>query len=282
VVGYKDCCIHVDTKKRPIVTHSVTSKTINTPTHKIQMSRQYVSPAGLRRDGRRPHEIRRLRCRFGPVGDCDGSVYLEHGCNKILAVVRGPRALASRSQGQFDRATVRCTYTQAPFAKTEHRKIRSRDRRTAQIASNITKTFEAVIQTHLYPRSEISIEIQVLQSDGGCVASAMNATTLALFDAGIPCSDYVVSCTAGHLDKRPLLDLNYEEESSGGPMVHIAMAPSTSTIITTEMISKMPVEAFEETLLLAQQGCMQMYELFKTSVKERVLELHTSKHHGGE
>ena len=159
------------------------------------MSRQYVNPAGLRRDGRRPHEIRRLRCRFNPVGSCDGSAYLEHGCNKIIAVVRGPRALASRAQGQFDRATVKCTYTQAPFAKTEHRKIRSRDRRTEQIAASIQKTFESVIQTHLYPRSEISIEIQVLQSDGGAVSSAINATTLALFDAGIPCTDYVVSFT---------------------------------------------------------------------------------------
>ena len=238
------------------------------------MSRQYINAAGLRRDGRRTQEIRRLRCRFGPIGSCDGSAYVEHGCNKILAVVRGPRALASRSHGQFDRATITCTYTQAPFAKTEHRKIRSRDRRTEQIAASIQKTFEAVIQTHLYPRSEISVEIQVLQSDGGALSSAINATTLALFDAGIPCSDYVVSCTAGHLDKRPLLDLNYEEESSGGPMVHIAMTPSNSNILTTNMTSKMSIESFEETMHLALDGCRQMYDLLKASTKERVLELH--------
>ena len=79
------------------------------------------------------------------------------------------------------------------------------------------------------------------------------------------------------MDKQPLLDLNYEEESSGGPMVHIAMAPSTSTIITTEMSSKMPVEAFETTMELAQEGCVQIYELFKTSVKSRVLELHNAR-----
>lgn len=135
------------------------------------MSRQYVNPAGLRRDGRRTHEIRRLRCRFGPIGSSDGSVYLEHGCNKILAVVHGPRALASRSQGQFDRANIHVTYTTAPFAKTEHRKIKNRDRRSEKIAATIQSTFESVVQTHLYPRSEIAVEIQVLQSDGGAVSS---------------------------------------------------------------------------------------------------------------
>ena len=89
--------------------------------------------------------------------------------------------------------------------------------------------------------------------------SAINATTLALFDAGIPCKDYVVSCTAGHLDKCPLLDLNYEEESSGGPMVTVSMAPSTGVILTTEMISKMSIDAFEETMKLSQDGCQQIY-----------------------
>ena len=242
------------------------------------MSRQFVNAAGLRRDGRRTHEIRRLRCRFGPIGSCDVSAYVEHGCNKILAVVRGPRALKARSQSQFDRATIKCTYTQAPFAKTEHRKIRSRDRRTEQIASSIQKTFESVVQTRLYPRSEISIEIQVLQSDGGAVAAAINATTLALFDAGIPCSDYVVSCTAGHLDKRCLLDLNYEEESSGAPLVHIAMTPSNSNIVTTNMTSKMSIEAFEETMKLALDGCGQIFDLLKASTKERVLQLHQASH----
>ena len=146
-----------------------------------QMSRQYVNPAGLRRDGRRTHEIRRLRCRFGPIGSSDGSVYLEHGCNKILAVVHGPRALASRSQGQFDRANISVTYTTAPFAKTEHRKIKNRDRRSEKIAATIQSTFESIVQTHLYPRSEIAVEIQVLQSDGGAVSSYVLFFVLGLY-----------------------------------------------------------------------------------------------------
>ena len=84
--------------------------------------RAFVSSAGLRRDGRRPREVRRLKYQFGVYGDCDGSVYLEHGCNKVLVSVRRPRAYEKRSAAQFDRATVTCTYQLLSFARTEHRR----------------------------------------------------------------------------------------------------------------------------------------------------------------
>ena len=221
--------------------------------------RAFVSSAGLRRDGRRPREVRRLKYQFGVYGDCDGSVYLEHGCNKVLVSVRGPRACEKRSAAQFDRATVTCTYQLLSFARTEHRKAHLRDRRSEQVAMSVRRSFESVIQTHLYPRSEIAISVQVLQADGGEVSAAINATTLALLEAGIPCTDFVVSCTAGHLDKTALLDLNYEEENSGGPVISVSMLPSTANLLTTELTSKMSVDAFEETLVLAQAGCVQIY-----------------------
>lgn len=40
-------------------------------------------------------------------------------------------------------------------------------RRLVEFAAAVKATFEPVIQTHLYPRSQIDIFIQVLQQDGG-------------------------------------------------------------------------------------------------------------------
>lgn len=40
-------------------------------------------------------------------------------------------------------------------------------RRILEFAASIKATFEPVIQTHLYPRSQIDIYIQVLEQDGG-------------------------------------------------------------------------------------------------------------------
>jgi hypothetical protein len=39
--------------------------------------------------------------------------------------------------------------------------------RLQEVGASIRQTFEPVIMTHLYPRSEISIHVSVLSADGG-------------------------------------------------------------------------------------------------------------------
>lgn len=46
--------------------------------------------AGLRLDGRKPHEMRPLQSKIGLIQHADGSCYLEQGLNKVLALVQGP------------------------------------------------------------------------------------------------------------------------------------------------------------------------------------------------
>uniref|UniRef100_A0A7N1A7J9 Exoribonuclease phosphorolytic domain-containing protein n=1 Tax=Kalanchoe fedtschenkoi TaxID=63787 RepID=A0A7N1A7J9_KALFE len=72
-------------------------------------------------------------------------------------------------------------------------------RRSTEISLVIRQTMEACILTHLMPRSQIGIFVQVLQADGGTRSACINAATLALNDAGIPMSD------AGYLNNTPLL-----------------------------------------------------------------------------
>ena len=52
---------------------------------------EYMNLSGLRMDGRRPTEVRRIKCRFGLLEGVDGSVYYEQGNTKVLAAVYGPR-----------------------------------------------------------------------------------------------------------------------------------------------------------------------------------------------
>ena len=54
------------------------------------------------------------------------------------------------------------------------------------LALSIKQTFESVILCSLFPRSQISIFVNIVQTDGGSLTAALNATTLALMDAGIP------------------------------------------------------------------------------------------------
>jgi hypothetical protein len=51
---------------------------------------QLLSEYGLRVDGRRPNELRQIRCKLGVFNQPDGSAYLEQGNTKVLAAVYGP------------------------------------------------------------------------------------------------------------------------------------------------------------------------------------------------
>lgn len=78
-------------------------------------------------------------------------------------------------------------------------------RRSLEVATFIRQTFEPVILTSQFPRSQIDIYVQVFQHDGGILQCAINAATMALIDAGIPMTDYVCACSAGCIDRVPVL-----------------------------------------------------------------------------
>jgi polyribonucleotide nucleotidyltransferase len=54
--------------------------------------REYITPEGLRLDGRKPDELRKIRCKLGILSSrADGSAYYEQGNTKVIATVYGPR-----------------------------------------------------------------------------------------------------------------------------------------------------------------------------------------------
>ena len=60
---------------------------------------ELLSDQGLRADGRRAGELRRIRCRQGVFGQADGSAYLEQGNTKVLAAVYGPHEAGRKTGG---------------------------------------------------------------------------------------------------------------------------------------------------------------------------------------
>lgn len=53
-----------------------------------------LTDQGLRFDGRRANELRKIRCKLGVFDQPDGSAYLEQGNTKVLAAVYGPHQVS--------------------------------------------------------------------------------------------------------------------------------------------------------------------------------------------
>ena len=171
-------------------------------------AREFLSPEGLRLDGRRAGEIRRLNCALGTL-HADGSAYVELGNTKVLARVSGPREASARMRGAaLERAQLAVEFASVPFASGQYKPQSRADRTSVDIAAAVRRTFEPVVQTQLYPRSQIEVSLTLLQADGGVRAAAINATTLALIDAGVALSDLVCACSAGMIGTALLLDLS--------------------------------------------------------------------------
>ncbi|RYR21088.1 hypothetical protein Ahy_B03g066333 isoform A [Arachis hypogaea] len=252
---------------------------------------EYVSPEGLRLDGRRPMEMRQIRAEIGAVSRADGSAIFEMGNTKVVAAVYGPREVQNRSQQMSDQAlvknnfflikllcilclgSIRCEYSMANFSTGDRKRKPKGDRRSTEISMVIRQTMEACIMTHLMPRSQIDIYVQVLQADGGTRSACINAATLALSDAGIPMCDLVTSCSAGYLNSTPLLDLNYVEDSAGGPDVTVGILPKLNKVTLLQMDSKLPIDILENVMQLATEGCKAVANYIREILLENTKQL---------
>lgn len=142
---------------------------------------------------------------------------------------------------------------------------------------------EAAILLHLYPKSMIEIVVWVLADDGGRLCAAINATTLALIDAGVPLKDLVCACSAGlGPDDATLVDLNRREESSSGgqPAVHMpcAMLPQRGTIVLSQCEARLPsLAVLEKVLEAAMDGCRAVFDILQAAIRERATTLITSR-----
>ena len=132
------------------------------------------------------------------------------------------------------------------------------------------------MHTHLYPRSTISVGLHVLSQDGSLLAALVNAATLALVDAGIPMTDYLVACTAGSTSSHaagdegadPLVDLNAQEEQElPGPT--LATLGATDRVVALVCESRVQVSRIEGMMATAADGCGGIRKFLDDVVREK-------------
>lgn len=144
------------------------------------------------------------------------------------------------------------------------------------MAATLSSAFQTNIFTHLFPHSTITLSLHLLSSDGSVLAALLNASTLALIDAGIPMRDYLCACTAGSTSSYssndesadPLLDLNAQEELEL-PFLTVATLGGSDSVSVLVMETKVQVGRLEGMLAVGVDGCKQVREVLDAVVRER-------------
>lgn len=223
---------------------------------------------GLRVDGRRLDELRPLKLEVGILDKADGSAYIEHGKNKILAAVYGPREAHPKHIALADRAVVRCRYHMAPFS-TDERKSPAPSRRELELSKVIRESLEPAIMSEYFPRATIDIIIEVLQADAGTRCAGITAASLALADAGIPMRELVAACAAGKVEGKVVLDLSDIEDKQGDADLPVAFMPKSNVIGLLQMDGSLTEEEFKQALDLATDACQRIYDMQREALKQK-------------
>jgi len=229
-----------------------------------------IDKKGIRLDGRKSDELRPIKLEVGVIPNADGSAYVEHGKNKILAGVYGPREVHPKHLALQDRTVLKCRYHMAPFSVQE-RKSPAPSRREIELSKVIRESLEPSIFMEYYPRTMIDVFIEILQADGGTRCASITAASLALADAGIPMRDLVVACAAGKADDTIVLDLMDEEDKQGKADVPVALMPNLNAITLLQMDGKLTHEEFENAVNLAIDGCKKIYSMQKEALKAKYI-----------
>jgi exosome complex component RRP41 len=229
-----------------------------------------IDKKGLRLDGRKIDELRPLKLEVGILPNADGSAYVEHGKNKILVGVFGPREMHPKHLSMADRMVIRCRYHMAPFSVPE-RKSPAPSRREVELGKVIRESLEPSVFNDLYPRTGVDVFIEVLQADGGTRCASITAASLALADAGIPMRDLVVACAAGKVDDQVVLDLMDEEDKLGVADVPVAYMPSLNAITLLQMDGILTPEELEKAINMAMDGCKKIYAMQKEALKTKYM-----------
>lgn len=227
-----------------------------------------IDERGLRVDGRGLYELRPVKIEVGILDKADGSAYLEHGKNKILAAVYGPREAHPKHIALTDRAVVRCRYHMAPFS-TDERKSPAPSRRELELSKVIREALEPAIMSEYFPRATIDIFIEVLQADAGTRCAGITAASLALADAGIPMRELVAGCASGKIEGKVVLDLSDVEDKKGEADLPVAFMPKSNVISLLQMDGSLSEEEFKQALDMSTDACRKIYEMQREALRQK-------------
>lgn len=230
---------------------------------------EVVNKHGVRQDGRKLTEIRRLKCIIndGVQRGVDGSVYFEQGQNKLIVSITGPVPSSNNlaSSNSSLGSQVSCNFRLSPLSSQDRRKRGKNDRFCIESGLIISRTFSSVIYD-LSLRSQVIINITVLENDGSIRSAAINATSIALAVSGISMKDLIVSATCGLYGEQTLYDLTLTEMESlkGTLLMAINSTDEEVSPVTIDLNTRLDTRIIESLMTETFNACKQ----FSTEIRK--------------
>ncbi len=237
----------------------------------------------LRPSGRQHDEMRPVTLEAGVVKHAEGSCLVKFGDTHVLCTaslenqvppfLRGSgRGWVTAEYGMLPRATSERTRREAAAGKQSGR--------TQEIQRLIGRSLRAVTALELLGERQIIIDCDVLQADGGTRTAAITGGFVALHRcltfmtatgliARHAIKDHVAAVSSGIYEGKPVLDLDYAEDSTAGTDANFVLTGSGGLIEIQGTAEGAPFseEDLSQLLGLARKGIGMLVQAQKVALK---------------
>ena len=215
----------------------------------------------MRPSGRRPDQLREVSLEPGVAAHAEGSCMVKFGRTHVLCTASLENTVPSFLKGT-GKGWVTAEYGMLPRATGERMRreaaVGKQSGRTLEIQRLIGRALRAVTDVKGFGERQIVIDCDVIQADGGTRTAAITGAFVALHKCfelmkrdqmikTIPLKDHVAAISCGIHNANPVLDLDYDEDSSAGTDANFVM---TGTGALVEIQGTAEGEPFSEAQFL--------------------------------
>ncbi|CAN5219811.1 ribonuclease PH [soil metagenome] len=241
----------------------------------------------MRIDGRAADQLREVKITPNYLRFAEGSVMIEWGKNKVLCAAtieqRVPPHLIGSGQGW-----VTAEYAMLPrSAKQRIQRDTGRGKPNArgiEIQRLIGRALRAIVNLSAFGERSILIDCDVIESDGGTRTASITGSFVALALAiermredqlvgknAVILKDYLAAVSVGVVEGKPVLDLNYLEDSAAETDMNVVLTGAGSFVEIQGTAEKHPfTEAeFQAMMQLARKGAAEVVAIQKSIVDIR-------------
>ena len=219
-----------------------------------------------RKNDRSNNEMRSVEIAIGVNKHAEGSALIKFGDTHVICTAsienHVPRWMRGSNEGW-----ITAEYGMLPRSTHERMNRESargkQSGRTMEIQRLIGRSLRQAVDLKYLKDKTINIDCDVIQADGGTRTASISGACVALFEAIKNSHDdqraikeYVAAVSIGLKDGRPLLDLDYEEDSSADTDLNVVMTESGGIIEIQGTAEKYPFtkDQLDEMIASASMG----------------------------
>lgn len=238
----------------------------------------------MRPSKRAPDELRKISLERGVARYAEGSCLVKFGETHVLCTASLEEKAPGWLRGQ-GKGWVAAEYAMLPRATHERtrREVTSGkpSGRTQEIQRLVGRSLRAVMDLTAIGERQITVDCDVIQADGGTRTASITGAWVALHDciqwmkardmlkgAGPALKDHVAAVSCGIYQGKPVLDLDYAEDSAAETDANFVMTGAGGIVEVQGTAEGAPFSQAEliELLGLAGGGISKLVELQKMAV----------------